>query len=647
MAPLNVVSIGLFTTKAPTSGATGMDLPLAVVQDKTLLVAILIASRAARRELAVTTDAAVTRIARQAGIARTYAYQKLGRLLPVLEQLASTRPGRPPGDDDIATPSDVARELTIAVLRYQVAHPGSITVGSSGRRATYAAAFRRFILRRLDAWPSGQTLEAFAAAAELPLDTLRDWVKADKAGLTPPARTPRSFNVPRDASELTRRAAALFEAWQGSTREFTRVHAQPLGLRPGTLRRLLILIRAIDPPKPRTAPRPPRYRGETQRLSPGAMLVTDGKQVHVRLRASGRDLAINWQPMVDQATCCVAGSAIAADECAVAAGDAFESALAFMAGHRPEALLHDNKPIYADEQLADRVAPTTMIPATPGRAENKAVIEGLFGDFEQQVGSIQLDDSSTQALVRSAASEVLRAFAAACNHAGRAEYDGRSRAQFFREHVPSPEQIERNRRFLERLRADHTTRRRPRQLEESRRLLDLAFAKHHCLRGKDPRGSLRRTLAYCQPSAIRQALAVFATKLEQMAIDERYAHRYLAALVRNCQDEYELLRAERELLELARQQGQWWTAGIERELGELLDEDMTELGLACELASRAAHGGLPVEGAYWTEQLLAWLQGRPDLNQPVRAHLTRLFEAPFERRLNLLDQLAALEHGIR
>ncbi|SMC73077.1 hypothetical protein SAMN02746065_108144 [Desulfocicer vacuolatum DSM 3385] len=65
----------------------------------------------------------------------------------------------------------------------------------------------------------------------------------------------------------------------------------------------------------------------------------------------------------------------------------------------PEALLHDNKPIHNDQQLRKAIEPEmTMIRATPNRPENKAVIEGEFGKFEQAVANINLDDSTSEKL---------------------------------------------------------------------------------------------------------------------------------------------------------------------------------------------------------------------------------------------------------
>jgi hypothetical protein len=71
-------------------------------------------------------------------------------------------------------------------------------------------------------------------------------------------------------------------------------------------------------------------------------------------------------------------------------------------------LVHDNKPIQDDAGLRAAIAPTTqMLPTTPARPENKALIEGEFGQFEQAVGALQLDDSTLENLKRSAVSEAI------------------------------------------------------------------------------------------------------------------------------------------------------------------------------------------------------------------------------------------------
>ena len=219
-----------------------------------------------------------------------------------------------------------------------------------------------------------------------------------------------------------------YAGWEGSLREFLRYEAKRLRLAPDAIRRVLAIAGMISS-KPRKAP---RYRGSTERQMPGAILVTDGKEVEVVSTASGEISHYNWQAMVDQATACHTAVVITDTECAQGVREAFEQSCDFL-GRAPAALIHDNKPIHHEAALKEAIEPSTrMIPATPGRPENKAVIEGEFGKYEQAVGRLRLDDSSIENLKRSAVSEAARAYVAGINHAGRAEFEGKSRQQVLR-----------------------------------------------------------------------------------------------------------------------------------------------------------------------------------------------------------------------
>jgi hypothetical protein len=99
------------------------------------------------------------------------------------------------------------------------------------------------------------------------------------------------------------------------------------------------------------------------------------------------------------------------------------------------------------------------------------------------------------------------------------------------------------------------------------------------------------------------------------------------------------------LLALCRLQAQDWVA-TERKAHEDLQHECEPETLACALAERAALGGIPVGGAFWTETLLEHLEHARHLVDLVRYHLGRLFEAPHERRLFLLDRIAAQQWGI-
>ena len=276
----------------------------------------------------------------------------------------------------------------------------------------------------------------------------------------------------------------------------------------------------------------PRYRGSTTKLQPGTMLVTDGKEIKVDLTSSQEKCVYNWQGIVDQATCCHTAVVVTETETAEGVRRACEESARFM-GRRPEALLHDNKPIHNDQKLRKAIEPeTTMIPATPGRPENKAVIEGEFGKFEQAVGNINLDDSTPENLVKSAVEEVVRAYTAGINHAGRVELDGISRMQALKSACPDPEK---DRAFLENLKARQDLIRKPDWLptmDVARLILDQGFTDFQ-LDHLDPKGAMRTWLSSrYTPEAIRQALAIFATERDKGRLKSKTAHRYLVKVMR-------------------------------------------------------------------------------------------------------------------
>lgn len=228
-------------------------------------------------------------------------------------------------------------------------------------------------------------------------------------------------------------------------------------------------------------------------------------------------------------------------------------------GRAPEALIHDRKPIHNDAALKEHIEATTrMIPATLGRAQNKAVVEGEFGKFEQAVGTVYLDDTDTDTLKKSALSEVLRAYTAAVNHARRAELGGKSRLEVLRKSRPDPDK---DRAFIEQLHAEHTGKHPPAALPTqrvARQLLDQAFARF-ALEGNDPEGKLRYWLsARFTPEAIRQGLAVFLTERDKGRLRNRTAHRYLVKLIHSSQEELDLRREEQLLLEFAHRERETW-----------------------------------------------------------------------------------------
>lgn len=617
-----------------------MILPRQLLDHDTLMLAVLVIAREIASSQSLPLDASLSDNCQRIGANRTSVYEQVQRILPRLEELASARPGRPSTPEAAAANDDLpALRLTIEILEHCLEHPGAFVRTPS--RTQYAPGLRRLILDRLDRWQGA--LETFATAVRVPLDTLRDWIQRDRDGDPAEAQASKPQAIlPRDASEITRAIAELWQTWVGPTRAFLRHASRAFGISIGQVERVLRTLALIAPRRRKR----PRHRGTTEALSPGAMLVTDGKQIDVELAGSGRSTYRTWQGIVDQATACDTATVVTAEECADGIRKAYDHSVRFLGGEAPNALLHDNKPCYDDASLQEHVqrCGTTMIPATVARPENKAVVEGAFGLFEQRVGTIRLDDTSQQTLIDSATSEVLRAYTAATNAVPRAELDGKSRQQALRQVCPSLEQQQRDQRFLERLRADHERHRSrtPRTDAISVKLLDEIFDRLGIL-DKDPKGSLRRYLAAYELAAIRRAAAIVTAKRERRTVDEKYLHRYLAKVIRNQQDELDLERAAQELLELCTIEAQLWTANEERDYLLLLDSSLNSDERLRAVAEHAAFGGIPVQAAFWTRKLLHLLRTADGRAEEITNHLKRLYEAPPQRRLDLIDRITAQE----
>ncbi len=628
--------------------ATVLTLPASLENDNTLLVAILALAQQVARFLEVEPAVPIAEAARMHRVSRPYVYDLAARIVAALEPLATATSGRPPTPP---SPSPEPRHedllFTNEVLRFRLDHPGAVSMGDTGHRS-YAPAFRRFVLELADRWPTGRTREDLARALDVPLDTLNDWIEQDRKGLTPPVPEPRTVSVPMDASQIVVEVADLFARWQGGVRDFLREARRRFPrLRPGQVIRILRIIGPIPSGRRSTTP---RYRGSTETRSPGAILVTDGKTLDIELTGTGTRTTRDWQAIVDQATGCHTGLAIRPHEDARGVREVFSQSLGFLNRKRPDGLLHDNKPPYSDAELRDFVSPTLMIPATPGRGQNKAILEGTFGNFEKQVGTIRLDDTNPQSLVTSATHEVIRAWTAGVNHTPHADLGGKSRERVLRESRPGPSQAARDARFVQQLKERHENPPRPPILAASRALIDDAFTRWNFAAKdtKDAVGELRRYLSTFSPEAIRRAVAVFASQQEQepKRIQPDFAHRYFTRLVQNCRTEVDLEFQAGELLALNRRCAQVWTDAQEADLAAMRKQIRDPGELAERIAERAAQAGLPVESAFWDPVLCETLRAAPQLTERVRRFLVRLYEAPAERRLSLIDQVCAVEVGL-
>lgn len=577
----------------------------------------------------------LSEICRQAQVNRTQVYERKAQLWVALAEVELAGSGRP---INAAPPPGYA--LREQVLRYRLVHPGAVVVHASGN-TSYSDGFRRVVLDLADSWDGA--LDAFCQCVEIPHPTLMSWRRRDRAHpYTPPPMRAVPW-LPESATTVCRTLVDDYARWEGSLREFLRYEAQRLRLAPNAIRRVLAITGMIASKSHQA----PRYRGSTERQRPGDILVTDGKALEVVSTASGEISHYNWQGIVDQATACHTAVVITENECAEGVRLAYERSCEFL-GRAPGALIHDNKPIHEDRALREAIEPhTAMIAATPGRPENKAVIEGEFGKYEQAVGTLHLDDSSLANLKHSAVSEAIRAYTAGINQAGRAEFRGRSRQQVLRESCSDPQA---DRAFIEQLRAKHSHAGRSDPLPSqslARQILDAGFARFE-LEPQDAQGQLRTWLSgRYTPAAIREGLAIFASERAKGRLLGKTAHRYLVKLIQSRQEELDLQVQEHWLLEFAEVERGAWLQDLEQDYDLLKAECAHTAGLDHDLAFRlseqAVFGGLPLARAFWEAKLRVLLESQCQRYEAVRRHIRRLYEAPWNDRFQLIGRLAGWE----
>jgi hypothetical protein len=251
--------------------------------------------------------------------------------------------------------------------------------------------------------------------------------------------------------------------------------------------------------------------------------------------------------------------------------------------------------------------------------------------------------------MKSALSEVLRAYTTGINHAGRVEFDGESREAVLRKTCPDPEK---NRKFIEELHGDHTRKQRfdpLRTKATSKAILDDAFERFG-ITDLDPKGKTRDWIAGKNtPEAIRQGLAIFGTEREKGRLRNKTAHRYLVKVITSCQDNLDLRHQEELLREFAEVERKAWLQTLEAEYAQVVAEciDTTlDKDLVFNLAENAVFGCMNLQRAFWEDKLKAQLNEQRDRFKAVARHIQRLFETPWENRFSLISKLVNWDYRL-
>ena len=472
---------------------------------------------------------------------RSRAYEVAREIRELLPALARS-PGRP-REGRVPAPADEIAELRGEVLGLVMKHPGCVQVRAE--RARYGERFRRLVLE-LRAGHVELPLSDFAEAICVPLGTVQDWLSASgqvaaeqDAPAAPAAGASEHAGSEQDAEQA--RIETVLCAWRGWSGDFGAFcehvrteHRLDLG---NTMIASILFAHGERTPvrRGRRHRDEQALRGAFETFFPGAQWVLDGKTLEVVI--DGEVLHVNLELAVDAASDAAVGVTVRDEEDSKAVTEALASGVQ-TTGELPVAALLDNRPSNHTPEVDAALGETMRIRATPGRAQNKAHVEGAFGLFAQKVPPIEVDTREPRALARTLALLVATTFFRALNRAPRRDRGGRTRADLHAQTV-TPAQREAARQALqERLRKQELARqtRAARQDPIVAALLDDAFARLELL---DPERHLRDAIACYLPDSIVDAIAIFDGKRRAGTLPQGVDARYLLGIVRNVQHVHE------------------------------------------------------------------------------------------------------------
>ena len=520
--------------------------------------------------------------------------------------------------------------------------PGSVHGGP--QRRVYADPFRRLVLDLHQRHPD-LSVEELARAVEVPLDTLRDWLRAP---VPPEHEPPETDPAAWKTSNLhIQTVLAAWDRWEGgfvSFCEHVREHLRvPYG-RTAIAEILQAYGVRLRKKREGRSPDESALREAFQTFFPGAQWVGDGTPLVVRL--FGEAFTFNLELNVDARTGAFTGASIRDEEDSAALLEAIADGKT-TTGAAPLAVLVDNRPSNLTPEVHEAVAAdgTLLIPATRGRPQNKGHVEGAFGLFQQTVPPIALHADTEREVARELLRLVVTTWARTLNHRPRTDRGGKSRVELYGTEKPTPEQIQQARAALqERLRRQEAARRtlQARQDPEVRKLLAAAFAR---LGFADPDGHLLDAIARYPLVPVSNGISLFEGKRTARTLPPGVDPRYLLGIVRNLSQEREAELISESMLRQRLELRDALFGPLAKRQNTLLVENPEAPALLTKLVDEAIAATRSIDRLFWlcaAGDLFAKTPetARPDLYRLAARRLNTASSMPYGERLKAVRFIA-------
>lgn len=574
------------------------------------------------------------------GATRTQAYAWAGRLTALLPTLVQP-PGRPPVEPTQATDGGAVRLANVATdtLRYLYAHPGAAR--HAGQRLKPSSGFKRHVVE-LCARHRDLSTEQLAATLGLSASTLREWLRKadvdiDIGGTTPGTPEPETAaaKAVRESSDLELQLVLdQYRCWEGSFSAFCEHVATHHAVCLGRTAIASVLEQAgVRRPTKRPGRSPDEHalRHSFVTFFPGAQWTADGTEVAAVV--DGQRYVFNLQLSVDTYSAAAVGIDVRDHEDAAAVIASFDEG-ASTTGGPPIAFLLDNKACNFTSEVDAATGDTLCIPATLGRPQNKAHVEGCFGLFSQQAPALVLGDvTDHKELARQLIELAVRTFFNTLNMRPRKSSGGRSRIELYTSAVPTAEQVEHAKAALQaRLDKQRKARRTLRERLDPNTAAAVAAAFGR-FKFDDPTGN---TLNACAGYPLRDVLdgiAIFQAKQNsgRLPVDLDLPSRYLLGIISNKSADREAMALAEALWDERSRARDRIFARIETQRDTILSNSDSLQGALASFVEHAFEANLKIERHWWLTSAAEQINKQPgNARRKLFLHTARRIQSCYD-----------------
>jgi hypothetical protein len=481
--------------------------------------------------------------AHRLGVSRKSGYQAARRILEILQ----APPGNQP--DDIQRRELFRLRIKNQVLTYEREHP---EVRFDDRHRHLPEEAKSLCVRIFRDFQDKLPKFEIAQVIGVPLSSLLRWDKEATDSCQFPQK-PERRGIHRHArpNDVGRVLDEFKNLQQDMTlEEFTTSFNQKYPDRTLDRKTITRILQVNGLRKVETRGGTPPYHSPFQVYFPGAQVAIDGHQCDVVFKSEPeKAFTFNKEVGIDIASCAILGDALGKTETAdgvnrvlIKIREEYKTVLALLCDNRSSNRAADVKLIFGGKGKDAQIFSFPYHPKTNGH------MEGVFGQFVQIVGKIEIDDTSKETIASSIVEVVWRVFIHFHNYSPRERIGNQKPLEYFRSYIPLPEEVERARKELrkqqEKSRASREEH--PRATNPGFRSKVEGLLKLHCL--EVPIDNAVRALLHFDLRVIESASNAFFVYSQRDGFDERKrTFPYFMGIVRKKQKEVDNARLQRRI----------------------------------------------------------------------------------------------------